>query len=594
MGVPGGNKRIIIITVSSALLVAMVVGAVVGVIQYKKQEQRGGGGGGGGDGDGDGDSKPGDKNAVRTSKPIVAICQPTNYKQECENSLQKEAGDKRDPKDLARVGIQVAINKLDEAIRNSKTLPDQAKDPMTKQALHICNQLLNASMYDLKISFNKMGALDLEKVDEYAEDVEVWLSGAVSHQATCIDESQNTTEDVGKKMKEILKSAHESTSNALAMVTEITNALNSLHFKSNRRRLLASSPPSKNNNNNKNNQHKQNGNKSNQGLPSWLTDRKLDLLTATPETLKPNVTVAQDGNSKYKTINEALKLVPKKSNDLFVIYVKEGVYKESVTVAGMMENVVMIGDGPTKSRISGDNNFASGTRTMYTATVAVVGNFFVAKDIGFENTAGAKGHQAVALRVQSDFSIFYNCHIDGYQNTLYVQAYRNYFRDCNITGTIDFIFGDAVSLFQNCEIVVRKPMDNQTCIVTAQGKTDKNEVTGIVLQNCTIRGDPEYENKGYLGRPWKNFAKTVVMQSQIDDVIQPEGYMPWDGAKFHMTSFFGEYDNRGPGADMSSRAGWPSIKKLDDKQAKAYSGKKWFEGDRWVKPSGVPFVSGIM
>ncbi|XP_050374693.1 pectinesterase-like [Argentina anserina] len=589
MGVPGGKKRIAIIAVSSVFLVAMVIGAVVGVVQYKKEVKHVGG-----VGDEDDDSTPGDINTSDSSKAIVAICQPTDYQQECEKSLEKEVGNDKDPKELARAGIQVAINKMDEAIRTTIIFKNQAKDPMIEQALSICKHLLNASMYDLKISYNKMGAIDLDKVDEYAEDVRVWLSGAVSHQDTCVEAFENTTGDIGKKMKEILEIPHERTSNALSMVTETTKALNSLNFKSNARRLLASSPPSNNNNNNKNNQQKQPGTKTDH--PSWLTGRKLDLLKATPETLKPNVTVAQDGSGKFKTINEALKLVPKKSDDLFVIYVKEGVYKENVTIEGTMENVVMIGDGPTKTKISGNKSFTGGIKTMNTATVAVVGNFFVAKDIGFENTAGAEGHQAVALRVQSDFSIFYNCKIDGYQNTLYVQAYRNYFRDCNITGTVDFIFGDAVSLFQNCRMVVRKPKDGQACIVTAQGRTDKNEVTGIVIQNCTIGADPENKNniKAYLGRPWKNYARTIIMQSQIDDVIQPEGYLPWDGAKFHMTSLFGEYNNTGSGADMSGRAKWPSIKKLDDKHAKAYSGGKWFESDKWIKPSGVPFDSGMM
>ncbi|XP_004298145.1 PREDICTED: putative pectinesterase/pectinesterase inhibitor 28-like [Fragaria vesca subsp. vesca] len=574
MGVPGGKKRITIIAVSSVLLVAMVICGVVGVIQYKKQEQRGGGGGGG---DEDGDTNSGDKNASHTSKTIVAICEPTNYKQECEKSLENEAtGDKKDPQDLARVGIQVAISKLDEVLKNSTLLKNKGKDPMTQEALSICRQLLNASMYDLKISYNKMCALNMEKVDQYAEDVRVWLSGAVNHQETCVDVCQNTTADLGKQMNETLELPQERASNALAMVSELTAALNSLNFQASRRRLLASSPPSKNKNND---QHMQQGSRTQQ-IPAWLTGRKLDLLKATPETLKPNVTVAQDGSGKYKTINEALKLVPEKSDDLFVIYVKEGVYKEYVTIEGMMENVVIIGDGPAKTKIS-----------------AVVGTFFVAKDIGFENTAGAEGHQAVALRVQSDFSIFYNCRIDGYQNTLYVQAYRNYFRDCNITGAVDFIFGDAVSFFQNCSMLVRKPKDGQAAVVTAQGRTDKNEVTGIVLHNCTISGDPENKDnkyKAYLGRPLKSFARTIVMQSQIGDVIQPEGYLPTDGERFHMTSLFGEYNNTGSGADMSGRAKWPSIKKLDAKQAKAYSGGKWSEGDRWVKPSGVPFVSGMM
>ncbi|PQQ08928.1 putative pectinesterase/pectinesterase inhibitor 28 [Prunus yedoensis var. nudiflora] len=105
-------------------------------------------------------------------------------------------------------------------------------------------------------------------------------------------------------------------------------------------------------------------------------------------------------------------------------------------------------------------------------------------------------------------------------------------------------------------MLVRKPGDSQSCMVTAQGRTDKNEITAIVLQNCTITGEPEYmavkdKNKAYLGRPWKDFARVVVMQSHIDEAIQPEGWIEWAGSMFHKTCFFGEYGNRGPRADMA-------------------------------------------
>lgn len=121
------------------------------------------------------------------------------------------------------------------------------------------------------------------------------------------------------------------------------------------------------------------------------------------------------------------------------------------------------------------------------------GEFFMAKDIGIENSAGAEKHQAVALRVSSDRSILYNCQLDGYQDTLYAHAHRQFYRDCTISGTVDFVFGDAAVVFQNCKLVINKPLENQSCMVTAQGRTDKRGTTGIVLQNCTITASPEYQ-----------------------------------------------------------------------------------------------------
>lgn len=243
------------------------------------------------------------------------------------------------------------------------------------------------------------------------------------------------------------------------------------------------------------------------------------------------------------------------------------------------------------------------THKKFYTDAAVQGEFFTAKNIGFENTAGPEKHQAVALRVNADHAIFHNCSMDGYQDTLYTHAKRQYYRDCTISGTIDFVFGDAAAIFQNCKFVIRKPLDNQRCMVTAQGRRDRHETTGIVIQNSQIVADPEYYPyratiKSYLGRPWKNFSRTIVMESFIDDSIQIEGWLPWEGSVHGVylhtdTCYYGEFENYGPGANTAGRVKWPGIKEITPRRARAFTAKRFINGDLWVSPSKVPYYPGF-
>lgn len=153
--------------------------------------------------------------------------------------------------------------------------------------------------------------------------------------------------------------------------------------------------------------------------------------------------------------------------------------------------------------------------------------------MGFENTAGPQGHQAVAFRGQSDQSAFFNCAFYGNQDTLYIQNHRQFYRECSIYGTVDFIFGGGSGLIQNSQIVVRKPLPNQFNAITAQGKKESTPQSGIVIQGCNIVADPflqpiRTQVITYLGRPWEPYATTVFMESDLGDFIHPQGYKEWD------------------------------------------------------------------
>lgn len=288
-----------------------------------------------------------------TSKAIEAICKPTDYKEACVNSLKSSKSN--DPKDLIQQGVKVALEALKGAIKNSTELKGLAKDSRTSQALDNCEELLGSSFDDLRDSFRKLKKYDrVSKFDDYIDDLKIWLSGAVTFQDSCIDEFENiTNNDAGEKMKKLLQATREFASNSLAMVTGLSLAVNSFFQK---RSLLSL----------------EDGNRTlldkKTEFPSWISFGRRNLLQETKITA--DAVVAQDGSGKFKTITDALSLVPKKNNKTFVVYIKEGIYVETVIVTKHMTNVVFIGDGPTKTKITGDENYVDGTQTMRTATVS--------------------------------------------------------------------------------------------------------------------------------------------------------------------------------------------------------------------------------
>jgi len=235
--------------------------------------------------------------------------------------------------------------------------------------------------------------------------------------------------------------------------------------------------------------------------------------------------------------------------------------------------------------------------SMFNVVTAALGDGFMAQAMGFRNTAGPEKHQAVAIRVQSDRAIFLNCRFEGYQDTLYVQTHRQFYRSCVIAGTVDFIFGDATAILQNCLIVVRKPLDNQQNIVTAQGRVDGHETTGIVLQNCRITADKKLipvksKFQTYLGRPWKEFSRTIIMESSIEDFIDPAGFMPWEGDFALKTLYYAEFNNKGPGANINARVKWPGYKKINKQEAAKFTVGTFLDAD-WIKGAGVPVHFGL-
>ncbi|CAN0906756.1 Putative pectinesterase/pectinesterase inhibitor 45 [Linum grandiflorum] len=228
-----------------------------------------------------------------------------------------------------------------------------------------------------------------------------------------------------------------------------------------------------------------------------------------------------------------------------------------------MKNVYMYGDGPRKSIVTGKLSFAKdGLGTWKTASFVVEADGFIARSMGFQNTAGPEGHQAVAVRSLSDQSAFINCRLDGFQDTLCYQGGRQLFRNCVLSGTIDFLFGYGSVVVQNSLIIVRKPLDNQFNTVTADG-------------------------------PWKAYSTTVVMESELGDLIQPDGWKEWDGTQFLDTLYYAEYANRGPGANTARRLKWKTIRFLSRNEAMKWTVESFLRGREWVANTGANVIYGL-
>jgi pectinesterase len=156
--------------------------------------------------------------------------------------------------------------------------------------------------------------------------------------------------------------------------------------------------------------------------------------------------------------------------------------------------------------------------------------------------------------------IFINCKFLGFQDTLYSHGNRSrqYYKNCYIEGTTDFIFGASTAVFDNCEIFAK----SGGSYITA-ANTPKTNSYGFVFLNCKLTSNSP-ANTFYLGRPWGNDARTVFIKCKIGNHIKAAGWHNWSRPEAEATTFYAEYQCTGTGADLHSRAPWSHM--LTDQQ----------------------------
>ncbi|XP_047308610.1 probable pectinesterase 53 [Impatiens glandulifera] len=286
----------------------------------------------------------------------------------------------------------------------------------------------------------------------------------------------------------------------------------------------------------------------------------------------------------FTSIQDAIDSLPIVNLLPVIIRINAGVYQEKVNIPSMKEFITIQGEGADQTIIEwGDTAQTLGPKgqplsTYGSATFAVNSPYFIAKNITFKNTtpvpeSGAIGKQAVAFRISADNAAFWGCKFLGAQDTLYDQIGRHYYKNCYIEGSVDFIFGNGLSLFEDCHV---HAIAGLTGAVTAQGRNNMLEDTGFSFVNCKVTGSGAI----YLGRAWGLFSRVVFAYTYMDDIIIPKGWYNWGDPTREMTVFYGQYKCTGAGANFAGRVSWS--KELTDEEAKPFLSLGFIDGSEWI------------
>ncbi|GAA0171486.1 hypothetical protein Leryth_016620 [Lithospermum erythrorhizon] len=495
-------------------------------------------------------------NVLYQKQHVKNHCAHTKFPRLCVETLQESGGSIEDARSVLSALVNKTIYESQLPGLLYYSLNSTHLDQQIQIATSYCQNLMTLSLRRLK---QVLSALR-KSPSMYKYDIQTWLSASLTFQETC-KESVNSYSPTNPAMAQMLeKMEHliQLSRNCLAIINGIPY-----------------------------------GKPEPKTVPSWLSAKGRKLLQS--YTSEPNVIVAKDCSGNFTTISDAIKAA---SGNRFIIYVKSGVYNESLEID--KDGITLIGDGKSSTIISGSGSVAAGKSLQSTATVAITGDYFIGKDIGFENTAGSQGQQAVALHIASDGAALYNCSISGYQDTLYAQSLRQFYRECDIYGTIDFIFGNAAAIFQKCNLILRKPGSwGAYNVILAHGRTDTEQNTGFVIQGSSIIVDSGFFDeeslyKSFLGRPWRQYARSVIIQSNIDQAIDPAGWIEWPGESgFAEMVYFAEHDNVGPGAGTSGRVAWPGFHVIGKEEAENFTVEKFISGNSWLPSTGVTYSSGL-
>lgn len=281
---------------------------------------------------------------------------------------------------------------------------------------------------------------------------------------------------------------------------------------------------------------------------------------------KDTLIVCSKGQDDFLKIQEAINSTPAFPDRKVYILIKPGVYFEKIKIHQCNTNLKLFGEDKLTTKIVFNDYFdkinLGRNSTFHTYTCLIEANDVLLENLTIENSAGDIG-QAIALSVISSRVSIKNCNILGHQDTLYCSGEgKQIFINCFIEGTTDFIFGDATTWFENCIIFSKK-----ASYITA-ASTARNQKFGFIFNKCSFKADSHLKGV-YLGRPWRIFAKVMIINSFLDKHIHESGWHDWQKSDAQLASTFIEFNNKGQGAKLENRVDW--IKKINKKQEKKIS-----------------------
>lgn len=292
--------------------------------------------------------------------------------------------------------------------------------------------------------------------------------------------------------------------------------------------------------------------------------------TSNPQQYKYDFTVAKDGSGDYTTVQAALNAVPLNNKNPLTIFIKNGIYKEKLLLDSAKNFVTIIGEDKFNTILTYDDHTGRisptgaviNTRTSW--SFKILADNFTAKNITFQNDAGFTAGQAVAVECDGDKAVFTDCRILGFQDILLADGNnsRQFYKNCYLEGTTDFIFGSATAWFEQCHIHSKKNSH-----ITA-ASTPPEKKYGYIFNDCVLTGDTAL-TKVSLGRPWRPHAAVVYMRCYIGSHIKAEGWSKWNNTESFKTARYAEYKNYGPSADAAKRVNWS--KQLTDEEVKEYT-----------------------